>query len=189
MTQQEYKDELQSFAVRQRRNHPVKHEKDLSEEEDWHRRIIGGSLMAWHEQRLNGILAERNALRFLDFDPKPVVVFTTTMPGLVAAQDIMGESPENFVYLLDEEFDTWKENHPDDGFKFHIHHWNCLDNPSPELHEELVEAYPSVGADQFRFHRTGDMWGPNCGIFAEHLWQWTGEEMELLLQAYSGGVY
>ena len=111
MTQQEYKDELSAFAQRQRQDHPVNHEKDLSEEDDWHRRIIGGSLMAY------------------------------------------------------------------------------FDSPSPELHEELAEAYPSVSVNQFRFHRTGDLWGTNCGIFADHLWQWTGEEMELLLQAYSEGVY
>ena len=188
MNREEYKDELLSFAKRQREDRPIPDAKELTEE-NWQRRIIGGSLMTWLDQRLSGILAERRTLRVFDFDQKPVVVFTTTPPGVAAARDILGESEENFVYLLREEFEHWKENHRDSGFRSHIHCWSYFDNPSPELHEDLVDAHPSVPPDHLRFHRTGDMWGPNCGVFADHLWQWTGENMELLLEAYSEGVY
>ena len=188
MKQQEYKDQLLSFANRQREHHPIKDVKELTEQ-DWHRRIIGGSLMTWLDHRLPGILGERHTLRVSDFDQKPIVVFTTTPLGMAAAQDVMGESPEDFVCLLREEFERWEENHRDGGFKSHIQTWSYFDHPSPELHEDLAEAYPSARVDQLRFHRTGDMWSPNCGVFADHLWQWIGESMELLLEANSEGVY
>ena len=186
--QQEYKNELLAFAKRKHQDRPIEDPKELTEQ-DWHRRIIGGSLVTWLDQRLPGVLAERRTLKVLDFDQESIVVFATTPPGVAAARDIMRDSREDFVYLLHEEFEHWQTKHRDDGFKFHIHYWSYFDNPSPELHEDLAEAYPWVPVDQLRFHRTGDVWGPNCGVFADHLWQWTGESMELLMEAYSEGVY
>lgn len=64
------------------------------------------------DQHLPDVLAKRHTLRVLDFDQKPIVVFTTTPPGVAAARDIVGQSPKNFVYLLREEFEHWEENHP-----------------------------------------------------------------------------
>ena len=191
MKQQEYKDELLSFAKRQRKDHPLKDAEDLAEdsEEDWQRRVIGGHLISWLDRRVRSISEQRHTMRVFHFDPKPIVVFTTTPPGIAAAKDIMGESPEDFVYLLREEFEHWEEKHRDEFFKFHIHYWGYFNDPSPELHGELAKAYPSAGVDQLRLHRTGDMWGPNCGVFADHLWRWTGESMELLQEAYSKGIY
>jgi len=188
MTQHEYRAELLSFANKRREDRPINDPEDLTEQ-DWHRRIIGGSLMTWLDRRLPDVVAERHTLRVLEFDPKPIVIFETTPPGVVAARDIVGDSREDFVCLLREEFAHWGKNHRDDGFKFNIHYWSYFDYPSPELHEELAAAYPSAPVEQLRFHRTGDTRGPNCGVFADHFWRWTGKDMALLLEDYSRGVY
>lgn len=187
MTQHEYRNALLSFAKKQREHRPIDNPEDLIEE-DWHRRIIGGSLITWLDERQPKVLAERHTLRVLEFDPKPIVIFETTPPGVAAAQDIVGESREDFVCLLRAESEHWEKNRGDDGFKFHIRYWSYFDYPSPNCLKKLAKAYPAP-VDQLRLHRTGDMWGPNCGVFADHLWQWTGREMKLLLEAYSKGIY
>jgi len=188
MTQHEYRAELLSFANKRREECPINDPEDLTEQ-DSHRRIIGGSLMTWLDRRLPDVVAERHTLRILEFDPKPIVIFETTPPGVVAAREIVGESRENFVCLLRKEFEHWERHHRDDGFKFYIHYWSYFDYPAPDCVKKLTKAYPSVPVDQLRLHRTGDTRHPNCGVFADHLWQWTGKDMKLLLEAYSNGIY
>ena len=158
----------------------------LSDEEEWQCRIIGGEFISWYQSRLTHILKERMVLRVMNFDPEPLIVFTTDPPGLVAAQSIMPEPSEDFISLLHTEFGEWERQHAVDEFTFHVHHWSYFRGLDQELLSQASEAYPSVRIDEFRIHSSGDLWGKSCGIFGDHLWQWNGEKMELLEDAYSG---
>ncbi len=180
---------LRDFIKEQRLHSPIPERETLSDEEEWYYRIIGGGFMAWYRSRLRQILLERSILKVVGFDPDPLIVFTASMPGIIAAQEIMEETPSNLVYLTQQEFKAWKIEHPVDSFTFHIHHWSYFTGAEGEMLEAIQMAFPQIPSDQFRIHVSGDLWGENCGIEAYHLWRWTGKEMELVEEAFSHVVF
>ena len=189
MDKQEWLTALKSFVKEQRQNNPIPERSTLSDEEEWQCRIIGGEFISWYQQHLPDILDQRVVLRITKFDSEPLIVFTTSMPGLVAAQEIMPEPSNNLVYLLHTEFDDWEKEHPVDTFSFHIHHWSYFRQIDQELLLRAQETYPEVSVEEYRIHTSGDLWGEQCGVQGEHLWRWNGEEMKLLEEAFSQMVY
>ena len=189
MDKQEWSIALRSFSHSQRQSNSIPDRSNFSDEEEWQCRVIGGDLINWMHDRLPDILRQRMALPIMKLDPDPLTIFTTTMPGLAATQEIMPESSEGFVYLLYEEYEEWEKNHPVDEFTFHVHHWSYFCDLGEELLARARETYPSVSVDQFRIHSSGDLWGEQCGVFGHHLWRWSEQEMELLEEAFGHGVY
>lgn len=189
MNKQVWSDALKEFTQTQRHQNPIPDRDSLSDEEEWHCRIIGGEFMGWYQRHLRDILGQRTVLRVMNLDPKPLIVFTTTMPGLVAAQEIMPEPSENLVYLLHSEFEEWEQEHQVDEFNFHIHHWSYFQKIDEELLSQAKDKYPEVGTPEYRIHTSGDLWAEQCGVQGKHLWRWSGEEMELLEEAFSQVVY
>ena len=124
MDKQEWSIALRSFSHSQRQSNSIPDRYNFSEEEEWQCRVIGGELISWIHDRLPDILRQRTALPIRKFDPEPLAIFTTTNPGLAAAQEIILESSEEFVYLLHEEYEEWEKSHPIDEFTFHVHHWS-----------------------------------------------------------------
>ncbi len=185
MNKKEWFAALKSFKQARCQYNTIPHRSSLSDEKEWHCRIIGGEFIGWYQHHLRGILAERLALRVRQFDPSPLIVFTTTIPGLIAAQEIMQEPPENLVYLLQSDFEKWEKQNLVDEFTFHIHHWSYF---RPLNQDELTQAskmYSEVNPEELRIHASGDLWGELCGVGCEHLWRWNGQKMELLEEAFS----
>ena len=187
MDKQEWSIALRSFSHSQRQSNSIPDRSNFSYEEEWQCRVIGGDLINWMHDRLPNILRERTALR--KFDPDPLMIFTTIMPGMAAAQEILLELSEQFVYLLHEEYEEWEKSHPIDEFTFHIHHWSYFCEVGEELLARASETYPSFSVEQFRIHSSGDLWGDQCGVFGHHLWRWSGQELEILEEAFDYGVY
>jgi len=185
MNKQDWSVALRDFIREQRVHSPIPDRETLSVEEEWHCRIIGGGFRAWYTSRLREILLERSILKVVGFDPDPLIVLTAPMAGLVAAQELMEETPPNLVYLTHQEFKTWEIEHPVDSHTFHIHHWSYFAGAEGEMLEALQMAFPQIPTDQLRIHVSGDMWGENCGIESYHLWRWTGAEMELVEESFS----
>jgi hypothetical protein len=189
LNKQEWSTALKAFAQNQRQHNPIPNRDTLSVEEEWQCRIIGGEFVSWYQQHLRDIVGQRATLRIMKFDPEPLIVFTASMPGLVAAQEIMSEPSESLVYLLHMEFDEWEKEHQVEKFIFHIHHWSYFRKIDQELLLRTQEVYPEVSPEEYRIHTTGDLWAEQCGMQGEHLWRWNGEEMELLEEAFSQAVY
>lgn len=185
MNKQEWSTALRSFTRNQRQHNSIPDRNTLSNEEEWQCRIIGGEFIGWYQRHFRDILGERTALRVMNFDPEPLIVFTTSIPGLVAAQEIVPEPSDKMVYLLHTEFEEWEKEHPVDEFTFHIHHWSYFRNIDQELLSRAQEAYPEVSAEEYCIHTSGDLWGELCGVEGEHLWRWNGQEMEFLEEAFS----
>jgi hypothetical protein len=185
MNKQNWSVSLKSFTQAQREQTPIPLRNSLSEEEEWQCRIIGGDFLGWCQHHFRDILQQRMALRIGDFDPNPIIVFTTTMPGLVAAQEIMPEPSENLVYLLHSEFKKWEKKHLVADFKFHIHHWSYFRPIDQEILTRAQEVFPEVKAAEYRIHTSGELWGKHCGVEDEHLWRWNGQQLELLEESFS----
>lgn len=185
MNKQEWSTELRAFSENQARRCSIPGRNELSVEEEWQCRIIGGEFISWYQHHLDSILQQRMALRVIGFDSDPMIVFTTSVPGLVAAREILQSPPENLVYLRHSDFEEWTEEHPVDSFTFHIHHWSYFQSASQELSNWASEKYPQIATEEFRIHTSGDLWGERCGVEGHHLWRWDGQSMELVEEAFS----
>jgi hypothetical protein len=189
MNKQDLLNSLKTLIKEQSENHPIPDRESLSAEEEWHCQIIGGDFIAWTQKHLPKILNERMVLKAMNFDQEPLIVFTTSMPGLVALKEIMPKPPEEMIFLLHSEFEKWNQQHSSDKYSSYIHHWSYFQDIKKEQLTLAKKLYSSVPENELRIHNRGDLWGENCGTFGEHLWQWNGDKMVLLLEEISHGVY
>ena len=189
MKKLEWSAALKEYDTERRQQQPIPDRASLSEEEEWHCRVIGGEFIRWNQRHLSDILGERIALSSMKFDPDPLIVFTSTMPGLVAAKEIVPDPPSNLVYLLHEEFQSWEKQHPVDEFRWYIHHWSYFRNMDGELLKRTKAEYPDIAPSEFRIHTCGDLWAEQAGVEGDHLWRWDGNQMELLEEAFSQKVF
>jgi len=145
----------------------------------------GGWLLAWLRDSAAGFITQR---RF--FEPgegQPLLVFTTDISGLVAAQEIAGDDPSELVYLLDEEYDEWMAQH-DDGFEHHIHLWARFIDPDHDFLDRAKRDFPCPVGWRYWTHSTGTLWGRLAGGGADHLWVWDGRESKLVKHAFNTWV-
>ena len=180
---------LREHARARRERVPIPARETLSAEEEWHCRVIGGEFLGWYRQGLGRILDERHVLSRKGFDEEPLIVITTSMPGLVAMREIVPDPPPHLIYLLHQEFNEWEKEHPVDSFTFHIHHWSFFEGADGEVALRARTACPDAPAPSLRVHRAGTLWGRQCGDTSRHLWQWQGEKLVLLQEGFSRAVY
>jgi hypothetical protein len=162
---------------------PIPDRESLTPEDQGKCRAIGSEFLSWQKLELPQIMAYRIAAR-QGFDPEPLFVITTDLPGMSALKEILPEPPIYLVFLLHEEFEAWKVAHPVDSFTFHIHHWSFFEAFDSELLAQAKAAFPDVDEASLRLHQTGNLWAEQAGVTGQHLWQWDGQEMVLLKEAF-----
>ena len=129
---------------------------------------------------ITGLLAEQlqNLQPLPDYNRH--VVFTSTEPGLAAAQKILIEQSLPFTRLYPAEYRQWMQLHPDINYRFHVHLWShFIENP--DIGNSIYSLNPN---DQFWLHTEGLMCGPKFGRGADHLWRWDGKKPALLKRNY-----
>jgi hypothetical protein len=186
MNKSQWQAKLKAFSQELYRSQLLPPRDTLAPEAEWQCRIIGGDLIGWQQYALPHIMNERNALRIGNFDPHPVQVFTSTIPGLVAACEILnhiGESAPDIIYLPHDSFMTWCREHSLSRSAY-IHQWSYFQPPSDDALAKASEKYETIPPQEFRLHTSGDLWGENCGTEQSHLWRWNGQEMELIEEAF-----
>lgn len=189
MKKDDWGEALRDYVQTQRQRNPIPDRDTLSPEEEWHCRVIGGEFLQWDQRGLDQIMQQRYVLKAVGFDPEPLIVITTSMPGLVAMKEIAPEPPPDLVYLLHEEFQTWESQHPVHSMTFHIHHWSFFEPADGEVVLQARSDHPDAPVSSLRVHRTGTLWGRNGGSTCQHLWQWQGEKLALLKEAISRAVF
>lgn len=123
--------------------------------------------------------------RMAGVDPDPCIVFTSDLPGMVAAHQILGDDQDAVMWLGLDEFTSWIESNNDE-FVYHIHFASHFVNPPvSELVVKAKEQYPIDGGADYWQHREQTMWAPLAGRGADHLWKWDGSEPELLEEAFA----
>ena len=163
---------------------------NLSDAHEWQRRIIGGSLIAWLERHGPAILRERQVLhKLMDVDPTPGIVFTSNIPGLLAAQEIIEVDSQEIIYLHEKEFQDWLKKNPDPEFKWHVHFWSFFRDPvDKKFASKYKKAYPLNKELFYWQHSEGTMWGALAGRGGDHLWQWDGVEPKLLEEGFQSWI-
>lgn len=172
-----------------RHDTPLPNRDDLSEIEEVQCKIVGGSILNWLRRYGSEFLQERQVLApMLGVSPEPAIIFTSNVPGLVAANVIFQGCPEQYVFLLDDELRGWLKEHSDDEYRWHVHFWSAFREMSTELIESAVKKYPLPTGSSYWLHREGTVWGKLAGRGVDHLWQWDGQTPTLLEEAFMSWI-
>jgi hypothetical protein len=151
---------------------------------------VGGTLLTWLRELGPRLLQEREVLHTtMGVSPDPWIVFTSNLPGLVAAREILGTNSKRIVYLSEDEFRQWLAHSPDAAFRWHVHFWSLfLDDPRPGFLAEATRRHPISPPCVYWQHAEGTMWGKLAGRGVDHLWKWDGKEPSLLEEALTQWV-
>lgn len=170
---------------------PLPDREALTDAQEWQCRIVGGTLLAWLRQHGPLLLQERAVMhKMLGIDRDPVVVFTSTVPGLVAAREIVGPDHERVVYLLEDEYAALPPSLADPEYKRHAQFWSFFrPEVEPGFAAEARAKHPIPATCSYWQHSEGTMWAVNAGRGADHLWRWDGHKPELLEEAMAQRVY
>lgn len=186
----EWTSRLLAYATECRSAAPLPDRAALTDAQEWHCRIVGSTLLTWLRQHGPRFLQERAVMhKMLGIDRDPAIVFTSDVPGLVAAQEIVGTDHERVVYLLEDEFTAAPPRAADPEYKRHVHVWSYF---RPEVEPGFAAAarakHPIPADCSYWQHAEGTMWAVRAGRGVDHLWRWDGHKPELLEEAMSHWV-
>ena len=87
-----YEKAVRDHLARRRQAVPIVPRDALSPLAEWQNRILGADLIQWNDNIADSLLSERALLGKLhNWHKNPVIFFISTMPGLVASQEIVGD--------------------------------------------------------------------------------------------------
>ena len=179
---------LKQFIGECRKKHPIASRDELKVEDEMQCQVIGGNLIAWLEDYGPCLLKERSFLAGIKgWEKDPFIVFTSTEPGLVAANEILKKGPDDIAVLYPKEFTEWLEKNPDTDYLWHIHMWSCFVVPDT-VTEEKTNKYTLAQGESYRLHKEGTICGPLFGKGGEHLWKWNCRELILLRECINQWV-
>lgn len=174
-------------AVEARKRLPIVERSHLSKADEAKCRINGGSLIGWLNRHGPHFLQQRAF--WSPHEDEPKLIFTSDMTGLVAAQEILGPSPDGIVYLLDEEAEEGFSTFPDLIFDSCVHFWAKFRRRLPNhFARDASDQYPIPPRARYWIHEEGTVWGPLAGQGGAHLWMWDGNEAVLLEEAFERWV-
>jgi hypothetical protein len=181
---------LQEHSQKCREALPIPDRHAISAAQEVQCQIVGGSLISWLQDTGPQFLTERRVLaKMMKVSPDPGVVFTSNMPGLVAAAEILGNDHEGIEYLLEDEYAQWIGQSPDATYRWHVHVWSRFrERVEPEFEKKAKQEHPLPPGCTYWQHTEGTMWGKLAGRGGDHLWQWDGTKPELLEEAFTHWV-
>ena len=175
-----YEKLVRDHLARRRQAMPIVPRDALSPLAAWQNRILGVDLIQWNNNHADSLLSERALLLH---HKDPVIFFISTMPGLVASQEIIGDEKEPFVWGLPEDFDSFEER--DEEFIFHVEYRSLFKEPESDADvKELTKSHPLAPGESHFIHSVESVMGPLFARGQGHLWKWDGEQLELLEEAW-----
>ncbi len=188
MRRETYEKAVRDHLDRRRQDVPIVPRGGLSPLAESQCQVLGGSLINWIQEQADGLLAERAMLgKLKDWHADPVILFVSTMPGLVAAQEILGDEKSPFVWGLTDDFESFEE--PDDEYLFHVEFRSLLEEPESDTDvTDLKKSYPLAPGESHFIHTVESVMGPLFARGEKHLWKWNGDELKLLEEAWQEWV-
>ena len=168
--------EIKNHTANCRASRPTPGQDSLSWPQIIQLHIIKGSLLSW----VNNLPPAISSVPHLQTGHKYCIVFTSTCPGLVAAEEITRGKNLPWVSLYPEELNNFLQCYPDNGYTYHLHIWSHF---LEELDSETIKIaarYPISGKEKYWLHIEGVMQGQKLGRGTEHLWSWNGSQPSLL---------
>lgn len=151
----------------------------LSPLQDWQRRITGGVLIQFLEF-LEESKAEEAYPQLADHPlAKRLFLFISDGAGLQAAQDLIDGTSEQAFCLLKEEWRAFLEDPDTDDDEAFVHHYQFWSvwHQNVEPTWDLPALDPNAA---YWVHEEGFALADGAGRGAQHLWRWSGDELELV---------
>jgi hypothetical protein len=185
-----YEKAVRDHLARRRQEVPIVSREDLSPLAKRQNRILGKDLIQWLNERAGSLLSERALLlghRRVHDDKDPLILFISTMPGLVASQDIINDKKVPFVWGLPEDFDSFEVQ--DQENVFHVEYRSLFKELESDADmKELAKFHPLEPDESYFVHTVESVMGPLFARGMEHLWKWDGKNLELLEEAWQSWV-
>jgi hypothetical protein len=121
-------------------------------------------------------------------DPDPVIVLTTSEPGMEAAAELFEGAAggpfaalEPWIVPVSElEYRLWCIRTPDPGYRLHINLWNWVKRRVPRQRHAEFARHPLGPNEAYWLHRTGIAGAKAADRRECHLWKWNGRHASLL---------
>jgi len=171
---QDWQSALTEHFDRECSAHPLPERAQLSKAEEHQCRLLGGTLVVWLERHGPRLLQEREVLRHsFEVESDPAIVFTSTVPGLVAAKQILDPRRVSIFYFLADAFTSFLSRHPD---------------TNPDTLARAVAKHKLRSTERFWLHRESSMLAQLFGPGGDHLWKWNGRKPTLLEEGFNAWV-
>lgn len=154
---------------------------------NWQRRITGGTLL----QFLEWVASDDARARYPVLESFPVservLVCVSDVPGLVAFRELVDNQSSQAIGLLKAQWraflDDATQEH-DDTFQHHYEMWSVW-------HRDIDPHWDMEGKrhDQLWVHEEGFAIADQAGRGSQNLWNWNGQEMQLIKQDVAKWVY
>ena len=173
----EWASRLRRYVAACRASRPIPDRSTLTNAQEWQYHIISSSVRAGMRKYTPRYFREEAVMnRRFGFN-NPVFVFTSSVPGLIAAKDAIGTGHEQVVLLLENEYDAspcGEEGTEDD---FYRHFWSTVDTEAeldPEYVAGLRAEHPIPDGCSYWRHCEGSYSGPMASHWVAQLWCWDG---------------
>jgi hypothetical protein len=160
---------------------------ELSPQQVHQYQILGGTLLAWLDRYGPALIAERAALtRVSRLDTDPHIVVISSLPGLLAALEIVHLDCVTLSALTEEEYERFLTTHPDSAYRRHVVFRNTFFAlQDPQLLKRARLEHPIPESAQYWVHKEETVVGELFTRTAFHLWRWDGEEYDLLSEGFT----
>ena len=187
---QDWESALTEHFDREYSAHPLPERARFSKAKEYQCCSVGGTLIAWLEDYGPRLLQEREVLRHaLEVESDPTIIFTSTVPGLVAAKEILDPRPASVFYFLEDDFTSFLSRHPDPTFQWHVVYSSYFTHQlDADTLARAVAKYKLRSTERFWLHRESSMLAPLFGRGGDHLWKWNGRKPTLLEESFNTWV-
>ena len=188
MNRQTYERTLRAHLTRCRQRTPIVPREHLDRLGECQCQTLGGHLIHWLQEWGPKLLQERAVYAHLvGRERDPLVCYISEMPGLVAAQEILGPNRGPVVWGCPEDFASFPT--ADTELTYHVELRSMfVDVDVKTESKDMVTKHPIGSNEAYLFHHDESIMAPLFARGGRHLWKWDGEHLSLLEEGWSTWV-
>jgi len=179
LTRRQWEDALARHFAAECVAHSLPAREELPKFEEAQCQIIARTIMEWLEHDASDLVRERNLIRpDLDEGDRPNLIIISNLPGLVATSLLRDPDRPSFYYFSREGFDVFRQNYPDEDYRWHITYTSYFDDqPKPEDLPPIAAQDQLRPKERFLIHHRAFHLGRLFGQGDSHLWKWDGQKL------------
>ena len=183
-----YEKAVRDHLARRRQEVPIVSRENLSPLAEQQNQILGTDLLDWLNERADSLLSERAMFSATNnWHKDPMIFIVSTMPGLLASQEIIGDKKAPVVWGLPEDFDSFEVQ--DEENIFHVEFRSLFEKLESDADtKELMKLHPLKPNESYFVHTVESVMGPLFARGVKHLWKWDEKNLELLEEAWQSWV-
>ena len=188
MNRQTYERTLRAHLAHCRQRTPIVPREHLDPQGECRCQVLGGHLNHWLQEWGPKLLQERAVYAHLvGGEGDPLVCYISEMPGLVAAQEILGPNRGPVVWGCPEDFASFPT--ADTELTYHVELRSMfVDVDVKTESKDMVTKHPIGSNETYLFHHDESIMRPLFARGGRHLWKWDGEHLSLLEEGRSTWV-